>query len=433
MEQAKNLGVAKPGDSIPVLHGQAGTTNLIYIAVVPGDAPKPIPAQQPGRTYCQAPLSLPKNMGKLNFSESATDSLSRKCRIICTMGPSCWDIDKLVQMFDAGCNICRLNFSHGDHDAHGACVSRIREAMKQRPDKTIGIALDTKGPEIRTGFFAAGGKITLKAGQDLKLVVDYSFKGDNTCFAVTYVGLPKAVQPGNTILIADGSLVLKVKSCGGDHVMCEVMNSCSIGERMNCNLPGVKVDLPVLQQKDIDDLVNFGIPHGVHMVFASFVQSADDVKFIRETLGEAGKNIKIFPKIENQEGLNNFDEIVQAADGIMVARGDLGMEIPPEKVFLAQKIMIAKCNLMGKPVICATQMLESMGNAPRPTRAEAGDVANAVLDGTDCVMLSGETAGGAFPVEAVTVMRKIAQEAESTLDYNSVYLKPRLSVLEKNS
>jgi pyruvate kinase len=263
----------------------------------------------------------------------------------------------------------------------------------------------------------------LTKGQELKLVTDYSFKGDNTCIAVSYPKMPQTVKPGGSILCADGSLVLKVKTIGDDHVITEVMNDCSIGERKNCNLPGVKVDLPVLQEKDKNDLVNFGIPQNVDYVAASFVQTKEDVDSIRLVLGEAGKNIKIISKIENEEGLKNFDAICDATDGVMVARGDLGMEIPPEKVFLAQKCMIAKCNLMGTPVVTATQMLESMTQAPRPTRAEAGDVANAVLDGTDCVMLSGETAGGAFPLEAVTVMRRIVEEAELSLDYNSLYSK----------
>merc|ERR1719454_2292757 len=397
---------------------------------VPGGPPAPMPV--PPNTYSQASLLLPTNMGNLSMAEATQDSFTRKCKIICTMGPSCWSVENLCKLIDGGMNVARLNFSHGDHEAHGACVDRIREADKLRPKKPVSLLLDTKGPEIRTGFFAAGGKVDLKKGQDLKLVVDYSFKGDSSCFAVTYEKLPTAVKPGNQILMADGSLVLKVKTCGADHVITEVLNDCSIGERKNCNLPGVKVDLPVLQDKDKNDLVSFGIPNGVHFVAASFVQSAADVKLIREVLGEAGKDIKIIPKIENQEGLHNFDEIVEAADGIMVARGDLGMEIPPEKVFLAQKVMTAKCNLMGKPVITATQMLESMGKAPRPTRAEAGDVANAVLDGTDCVMLSGETAGGDFPVEAVTIMRRIVEEAEASLDYNALLMKRRMDIIQSN-
>jgi len=230
------------------------------------------------------------------------------------------------------------------------------------------------------------------------------------------------VKPGNIILCADGSLSLKVESVGTDHVMTEVMNSVKMGERKNCNLPGVKVDLPVLQQKDIDDLVNFGIPHQVDFVAASFVQSADDVKLIRDTLGPRGSYIKIISKIENEEGLKNIDAIIDASDGIMVARGDLGMEIPPENVFLAQKMIIAKCNVKGKPVVTATQMLESMIKLPRPTRAEASDVANSVLDGTDCVMLSGETAGGDFPVNAVTIMRRVCEEAEEFLDYEGLFM-----------
>jgi len=224
-------------------------------------------------------------------------------------------------------------------------------------------------------------------------------------------------------------LSLTVKECGEDWVMTEVMNNIKLGERKNCNLPGVKVDLPVLQDKDKDDLVKFGIPQGVDFVAASFVQSGDDVEFIRKVLGLRGRSIKIISKIENEEGLNNIDDIIEKSDGIMVARGDLGMEIPPENVFLAQKMIIAKCNLVGKPVVTATQMLESMTNAPRPTRAEASDVANAVLDGTDCVMLSGETAGGKFPVNAVSIMRRICEEAEAVVDYDSLYLNLRLGTL----
>lgn len=212
-----------------------------------------------------------------------------------------------------------------------------------------------------------GGKINLKQGQDLKLVTDYSFKGDSTCIAVSYPKLPVAVKPGQIILCADGSLSLKVKSCASDHVITEVMNDITMGEKKNTNLPGVKVDLPVLQEKDVKDLVEFGVPMGVHFVAASFVQEAKDIQLIRDTLGLRGRSIKIISKIENQEGIRNIDEIIEASDGIMVARGDMGMEIDIEKVGLVQKMIIGKCNVRGKPVVVATQMLDSMERAPRPT------------------------------------------------------------------
>jgi len=385
------------------------------------------------QTVGQSKIVMGDDTSALSKFSDAPDNFNRKCKIICTMGPACWEPEMLLQLIDGGMNIARLNFSHGDHEMHGKTVAKIRDAAKLRPGKHVAIMLDTKGPEIRTGFFrdGVGDKIDLKQGQDLKLVTDYSFKGDSTCIALTYDKLPTSVKPGNTILMADGSLSLKVKECGADWVMTEVMNNCKLGERKNCNLPGVKVELPVLQEKDIDDLVNFGIPQGVDFVAASFVQSAEDVHLIRETLGLRGRSIKIISKIENEEGLKNFDAIVEASDAIMVARGDLGMEIPPEKVFLAQKMMISRCNIVGKPVVTATQMLESMTALPRPTRAEASDVANAVLDGTDCVMLSGETAAGAFPMEAVTIMRRICEEAEKVVEYESLYQSLCQTTLEK--
>lgn len=334
------------------------------------------------------------------------------------MGPACWDPEILVKMMDGGMDIARLNFSHGDHVSHQKTLDNLRIAMKQRPLKKIGIMLDTKGPEIRTGLFKDGLKsIELTAGQELKIVTDYSFKGDSTCIACTYDKLPTSVKKGNIILMADGSVSVEVVSVHSDHVITRVLNSAKIGERKNMNLPGVKVDLPVCGKREISDFLEFGIPNQVHYIAASFVQCAQDIRDIRNILGDKGRYIKIIPKIENQEGIINFDEILRECDAIMVARGDMGMEIPLEKVFLAQKMMIAKCNVAGKPIIVATQMLESMITAPRPTRAEVSDVANAILDGADCVMLSGESANGAFPLNAVDVLARTCLEAESCMDY----------------
>ncbi len=294
--------------------------------------------------------------------------------------------------------------------------------------------MDTKGPEIRSGFFADGKKkIELKKGQNLVLTTDYSFKGDESKMACSYPSLATSVTPGQTILVADGSLVLTVLSVdvAAGEVTTRVENSAAIGERKNMNLPGVIVDLPTLTDKDISDIVEWGIPNGIDFIAASFVRKASDVLKIREILGPENQGIKIISKIENQEGLENYDEILDVTDGIMVARGDLGMEIPPEKVFLAQKMMIRKANIAGKPVVTATQMLESMIQNPRPTRAECSDVANAVLDGTDAVMLSGETANGEYPQAAVKIMAETCVEAESAVDMDALYSAVRNSTLEK--
>ncbi|EUD68581.1 pyruvate kinase [Plasmodium inui San Antonio 1] len=348
------------------------------------------------------------------------DLRSKKTHIVCTLGPACKSVETLVKLIDAGMNICRFNFSHGSHEDHKEMFNNVLKAQEQRPNALLGMLLDTKGPEIRTGLLK-NKEAHLKEGSKLKLVTDYDFLGDETCIACSYKKLPQSVKQGNIILIADGSVSCKVLETHDDHVITEVLNSATIGEKKNMNLPNVKVDLPVIGEKDKNDILNFAIPMGCNFIAASFIQSAEDVRVIRNLLGPRGRHIKIIPKIENIEGIINFDKILAESDGIMIARGDLGMEISPEKVFLAQKLMISKCNLQGKPIITATQMLESMTKNPRPTRAEVTDVANAVLDGTDCVMLSGETAGGKFPVQAVTIMSKICLEAEACIDYKLLY------------
>jgi len=291
--------------------------------------------------------------------------------------------------------------------------------------------LDTKGPEIRTAMLRDHAAIELEAGQAIivQAVGDAytSFEGyktaEETRIGLSYDKLCQSIAPGKRILLADGTISIEVvEILSATELRGRVLNSKKLGERKNCNLPGVKVDIPVLTPKDIDDLQNFGCKHQMDFVAASFVQSAEDVQFIRRILDEAGgKNIKIISKIENQAGLTNFDDILKYTDGVMVARGDLGMEIPSEKVALAQKLIITKCTVAGKFVITATQMLESMVSNPLPTRAEMTDVANAVFDGTDAVMLSGETANGEFPKEAVATMAAIVENAELGVDYYSQY------------
>lgn len=366
----------------------------------------------------------------INVIKRSTKLASRRTKVVCTLGPACWKVPQLETLIGAGMNIARFNFSHGDHEGHKACLDRLREAATNKK-QNVAVMLDTKGPEIRSGFFANGEKsVHLVKGETIILTTDYDYKGDKHKLACSYPQLAKSVTVGQSVLVADGSLVLTVLSTDEleGEVMCRIENNAKIGERKNMNLPGVVVDLPTLTDKDIDDIVNFGIKNDVDFIAASFVRKGSDVQNIRKILADnGGQHIKIICKIENLEGLQNYNDILKRTDAIMVARGDLGMEIPPEKVFMAQKYMIREANIAGKPVITATQMLESMINNPRPTRAECSDVANAVYDGTDAVMLSGETANGEHFEAAVTVMVRTCCEAESSINFNLLYQSVRNS------
>lgn len=342
----------------------------------------------------------------------------RKTKMICTIGPASEDMATLEKVMLAGMNASRHNFSHGDHEEHRGRMVKVRELAKKL-NKEIAIILDTKGPEIRTGKFEPN-KVELVKGTEFTIYAgDMSVIGDTTKCAVTYEGLANDVKPGNTILIDDGLVGLTVKSVEGNTVKCEVQNTGLVGTHKGVNVPGVSIKLPALTEKDASDLI-FGCEMGVNMIAASFIRKVEDVKAIRKLLDEnGGERILICSKIENQEGVDNIDSILEASDAIMVARGDLGVEIPIENVPAVQKMIIKKCNAAGKPVITATQMLDSMIRNPRPTRAEVSDVANAILDGTDAIMLSGESANGTYPVEAVSTMAKIAEETEKRLEYTT--------------
>ena len=332
-------------------------------------------------------------------------------KVVCTIGPKTESVEMLTKLVESGMNVMRLNFSHGDFEEHGTRIKRIREVM-EKTGKNIGILLDTKGPEIRTGKLEGGKDILLEAGNKITITTDYSYVGNKDKISVSYPGIVNDLKPGNIVLLDDGLVGLEVDSIKGNEIVCTIRNTGELGETKGVNLPGVSVGLPALAEKDIADL-KFGCEQGVDFVAASFIRKASDVAEVRKVLDEnGGANIKIIPKIENQEGVDNFDEILELSDGIMVARGDLGVEIPAEEVPFVQKMMIRKCNAAGKPVITATQMLDSMIRNPRPTRAEAGDVANAILDGTDAVMLSGESAKGKYPVEAVQMMASISKRTD---------------------
>ncbi|MBU5311641.1 pyruvate kinase [Tissierella carlieri] len=351
----------------------------------------------------------------------------KKTKIVCTIGPASESENVLKELFVNGLNVCRLNFSHGSHEEHKRRIDNIKK-VREELNMPIGIMLDTKGPEIRLGDFKEG-TIEIEEG-DIFTLTTRDIVGDKSIVSVSYVGLPNDIEKESRILIDDGLVELKVlEIIDGTDIKCIALNNGTLKNHKGVNVPNVKINLPAITKKDIDDIL-FGIENGIDFIAASFVRKASDVIEIRKILEENNADfIEIISKIENQEGVDNIDEILAASDGIMVARGDLGVEIQTEEMPLVQKELIKKSNLVGKPVITATQMLDSMMRNPRPTRAEVTDVANAILDGSSAIMLSGETAAGKYPIESVKTMYNIAIRTEESLDYGEI-LKSKVAITE---
>ncbi len=344
----------------------------------------------------------------------------KRTKIVCTIGPASESEETLEQLIEAGMNVARLNFSHGDHDEHLTRIERIRE-ISERLEKPIGIMLDTKGPEIRTHKMADK-VVNITKGDTIRISMT-EVEGTAEKFSVSYDGLINDVEIGMPILLDDGLVELQVTEIDTDNqeIVTKALNSGALKNNKGVNVPGASLNLPGLTDKDRAD-IEFGIKNGINFIAASFVRRTSDVLEIKEILEQHDAlHVQIIPKIENQEGVDNLDEIISVADGLMVARGDLGVEIPVEEVPIVQKEMIEKCRRAGKPVITATQMLDSMQSNPRPTRAEASDVANAIFDGTDAIMLSGETAAGDYPVESVRTMSNIAIRTEASLVDQDAY------------
>lgn len=340
----------------------------------------------------------------------------KKTKIVSTLGPASTDVDTIVKLINAGANIFRFNFSHGDHPEHLGRMSNVKKAQ-EITGKHVGLMLDTKGAEIRTTV-EKDGKIEFNAGDKVRISMDDSIEGTHEKIAVTYPGLYDDVHVGGHVLFDDGliDMIIDEKDEANHELVCTVQNHGLLGSRKGVNAPGVSINLPGITEKDSSD-IRFGLEQGINYIAASFVRKPEDIEDIRALLKEKNmEDVQIFPKIESQEGIDNFEAIMAVADGLMVPRGDMGVEIPAENVPLVQKKMIRRCNEMGKPVITATQMLDSMEENPRPTRAEVSDVANAVFDGTDATMLSGESANGDWPVEAVSTMARIDVKAENNLD-----------------
>ena len=347
----------------------------------------------------------------------------RKTKIICTLGPAVDSEDMIRTLIRSGMDAARFNFSHGSHPEHLERLSLLK-AVRDAMGRPVATILDTKGPEIRIRNFDTK-SISLEAGDTFTLTTREEV-GDQTHVSVSYPKLHQEVAPGQEILIDDGLVAIRVDEIRGEDIVCTVENGGTLSANKSINIPGVHIHLPALTEKDVAD-IRFGVENDFDFIAASFVRQASDVEAVRQVLQDCGgESVKIIAKIENQEGVDNIDEILAAADGIMVARGDLGVEIPAAKVPILQKKIIRKGLQAGKPVITATQMLDSMMRNPRPTRAEVSDVANAVFDGTSCVMLSGETAGGKYPVEALTAMTGIVEEAEASIDYWRHFQKQRV-------
>lgn len=347
----------------------------------------------------------------------------KKTKIICTVGPSTDDVELLGKMMLAGMDLARFNFSHGSHEDHGKRLALVKEAAA-KVGKVVATIADTKGPEMRLGMFA-NNKVTLQVGDEFILTTE-DVLGDEHIAHVNYSGLPNEVKVGNMILLADGLLSLEVTALEGSKIHTKVVHGGEVSNRKRVACPGIELNLPFLSEQDKADIL-FAVENDMDYIAASFVQKADDVLAIRKILEDAGSSIGIISKIENEAGVKHIDEIINVSDGVMVARGDLGVEIPSEVVPLVQKDIISRCNKAGKPVITATQMLESMMHSYRATRAEASDVANSIFDGSDVIMLSGETASGDFPLEAVETMAKIAKRTEEALDYVSIFQKKGIS------
>lgn len=353
---------------------------------------------------------------------------NKKTKIVCTIGPASESEDILTTLAEQGMNVCRLNFSHGTYEEHQVRIDAIKK-VREKLGKPIAILLDTKGPEIRTGKFVEP-EVVLSEGETFVITMD-EVDGTSQRCSVSYKGLVNDVVPGNKILIDDGLVSLKVEKIEGNDIICTVENAGIIKNNKGVNVPNVKINLPAITEKDRRD-IEFGIKNEIDFIAASFVRKAADVLSIREILEEQDVNtIQIISKIENQEGVDNIDEILEVSDGLMIARGDLGVEIPTEDIPIVQKNLIRKCNFLAKPVITATQMLDSMIRNPRPTRAEVTDVANAIFDGTDAIMLSGETAAGKYPVEALKTMSSIAVRTEGILDYEEI-LKSKVKIRQIN-